>query len=86
MSLISLFSERGRRHEEVERENFLKRQPESEVLAEFRMSTQKIYALCDVVQADMQPVGYRSTDLTMLNKKQIRAGCLETCLGLETRF
>ena len=38
---------------------FLERKPESEVLAEFRMSKQEIYALCDVVQADMQPVGHR---------------------------
>ena len=71
MSLISLFSERGRSHEEIERDNFLERKPESEVLAEFRMSKQKIYALCDVVQADMQPVGHLSTDLTLLNKVQI---------------
>ena len=71
MSLVSLFIERGRRHEEVEHDSFLERKPESEVLEEFRMSKQEIYALCDVVQADMQPVGQRSTDLTLLNKMLI---------------
>ena len=62
MSLVNLFIERGRRHEEVRRGSFLERKPESEVLEEFRMSKQGIYALCDVVQADMQPVRHRSTD------------------------
>ena len=31
MSLVSLFIERGRRHEEIERDSFLERKPESEV-------------------------------------------------------
>ena len=84
MSLVSLFIERGRRHEEVERVGFLERKPESEVLEEFRMSKQEIYALCDVVQADMQPVGHRSTDLTLLNKvlislKTFASGSFQNC-------
>ena len=41
MSLVSLFIERGRRHEEVERDSFLERKPENEVLEEFRMSNKK---------------------------------------------
>ena len=72
MLLVSLFTERGRRHEEVERDSFLERKPESEVLEEFRMSKQEIYALCDVVQADMQPVGYWSMDLTLPKDSFIR--------------
>ena len=84
MSLVSLFIERGRRHEEVERDSFLERKPENEVLEKFRMSKQEIYALCGVVQADMQPVGHRSTDLTLLNKvlislKTLASGSFQNC-------
>ena len=84
MSLVSLFIERGRRHEEVERDSFLERKPASEILEEFRLSKQEIYALCDVVQADMQPVGHRSTDLTLLNKvlislKTLASGSFQNC-------
>ena len=48
------------------------------------MSKQQIYALCDVVQADMQPVGHRSTDLTLLNKvlislKTLASGSFQNC-------
>ena len=84
MSLVSLFIERRRRHEEVERDSFLERKPESEVLEEFRMSKQEIYTLCDAVQADVQPVGHRSTDLTLLNKvlislKTLASGSFQNC-------
>ena len=84
MSMISLFMERGRRHEKVEHDSFLERKPESEVLEEFRMSKQEIYALCNVVQADMQPVGHRSTDLILLNKvlislKTLASGSFQNC-------
>ena len=91
MSLVSLFIERGIRHEEVERDSFLERKPESEVLEEFRMSKQEIYALCDVVQADMQPVGHRSTDLTLLNKvlissKTLASGSFQNCSKISCKF
>ena len=84
MSLISLFIERGRRHEELERDSFLEKKAENEVLAELRMSKQEIYALFGVVQADMQPVGHRSTDLTLLNKllislKTFAFGSFQNC-------
>ena len=84
MSLISLFIENRRRHEGEERNSFLERKIEREVLGEFRISKQEMYALFEVVQTDMQPVEHRSMDLTLLNKvlislKTLVSGSFQNC-------
>ena len=66
MSLVSFFIENERRYESGERDVF-ERKTEQELLHEFRMTKQEIYNVCDVVQEDMQPMGSRSVDLTLLD-------------------
>ena len=61
------FIENVRRYESGERDIF-ERKPGQEVLQEFRMTKHEIYNFCDVVQEDMQPMGSRSIDLTLLDK------------------
>ena len=65
--------ETERRFERGERDIFEK--TEQEILQEFRMTKQEIYNLCHVVQENMQPMGSRSVDLTLLEKVLI---CLKT--------
>ena len=73
MSLLSLLF-KNEKKKSGERDAF-ERKTEQEVLQQFRMTKQEIYNFCDVVQEDMQPMGSRSVDPTLLHKVLI---CLKT--------
>ena len=64
---MSCFIENETRYESGER-NIFERKTEQEVLQEFPRTKQDIYNLCNVVQEDMQPMGNRSVELTLLDK------------------
>ena len=55
--------------------NVLSEWKDEEVIAEFRMSKQEIKYVCSLVKDDMEPLGSRSSDITLEEKVLI---CLKT--------